>query len=301
MKFRKSLSILLLVLSIGSLPAQGREPGKINHPPGPPPSAALFKPGGVHSGYVPKFSPDFWKRQLNNRLKAGTTLTGVLQQTLSSRKSKPGDVFEILLEDGVASGQKLVVPPGSRILGSVVSVSPASSFRQGNPGRLQVALKSLVLPDEQSVPIYGFIDENLNLLPKEAKHRYAGQSIADYGQSVKSFLGSFGTGIGAILVRRHRGKDFELAKDQIVTVRINRSLDVPEPIAKPAVAAGSPPVPQVPNQVPGLVNVPGQPGIQPAVQPEQLQPPVQATTPDPNAVFSQPINPMPLSDIPDPF
>ncbi len=315
---RRDLRLLLAVLFVSLVldftpAASARDPHQMNHPPGAPPQAPFAGSGPNALGMVPKFDPDFWKAVLQNRVPAGTVLSGILEDDLSSSSNKAGDVFSIKLQDGLVLNGREVIPRNSKVVGRVVSAMPASSLRHGNAGRLQVSLQTLVTPDGRNLPFCGFISQNPNHLPKEEPtKRDQGQNFADYGQSVNSFLGSFTSGIGVVLKKRHQGLDFKVDKGEVLPIRLNRSLDLPAVAQAPTVpglapGAASQTVPAVAapaaqaqatgtrQLVPGLVgpdpDAPLTSGASASAQPAE----------DANAIFQQPIRPRPLVDMPDPF
>jgi hypothetical protein len=326
LSFASALAVsLALGLPGGTAPAQAREQHQMNHPAGQPPPVPA---GGANPfGLVPKFTPDFWKAQLANRVPAGTVLSGILENDLSSGKNKTGDIFAVKLQDGFVVNGVEVIPRNSKIIGHVSAAIPARSLRHGHPGKLTVSLQTLVTPDGRSVPFHGFIDQNPNHLSKqEPPKRHAGHHFSDFGQSVASFAGSFTSGIGVVLNKRHRGLDFGLDKGEVLPIRLNRSLAMPAAAsaaapAVPGLAAGAAPV------APGLPAVAGQPASTPIgmpaaqnqaapnrqlvpglVGPDPDAPPVvntpaapAPTVEDPNAIFQQSLRPRPLADMPDPF
>lgn len=305
-----------LILVLGAplcLPGLAREQWQVQHPGGPPPTGPISLRGGVSPAsldLVPKIGADFWKGKTQQHISYGTVFSGILQEDISSLESKPGDLFQLELQDGYFQNGLVLIPPHSKILGTITTVTPAKNLRFGQPGRIDVSLQSLVFPDGASMPIHAFIDQNPNHAPKEeAQTRYAGFSLKDYGQSVSSFFGSFTTGIGRCMNKKNRGLDFKLKKGEVVPIRLTRSLDIAEPGSRPGLAQTAP---GGPPAVPGLVGPdPDAPVIKPAVPANQMAPqaglqasPGLLTLPpagDPNGIFNQPIRPLPLSDMPDPF
>lgn len=312
LSFFGALAVLLpLGLPGGTRPAQAREQYQMNHPAGQPPQAPV---GGANPfGLVPRFTADFWKVQLANRVPAGTVLSGILENDLSSGKNKTGDIFEVKLKDGFVVNGVEVIPRNSKIIGHVSSAVPAKSLRHGHPGKMTVSLQTLVTPDGRSVPFHGFIDQNPNhLFKQEPPRRHAGHHFSDIGQSVASFAGSFTSGIGVVLNKRHRGLDFQLDKGEVLPIRLNRSLDMPAAGAAQTVSAPAVPglaaAPAAQNQpavarqfVPGLVgpdpDAPPMLNAPAASVPAAVAPALE----DPNAVFQQSLRPRPLADMPDPF
>lgn len=198
---------------------------------------------------------------LASRVQPGVVLTTVMEHEVSSATSKVGDVFALRLDDGYARNGLQIIPIGSRIICSVTSVTPARNLRGGLAGYMQVSLQMLVLPDGQHVPIYGFIDSNPNHAFKEAAtERYSGSDVRDYGQQVSAMMQSYTSGLGTTMAKRYRGLDFVLEKGELVPVRLNRTLVLPESVVQP-------------QTVQNLQSAPTQ------AAPEAQAPPPPATTP----------------------
>lgn len=186
---------------------------------------------------VGQIGADFWKGQapsLANRVQPGVVLTGILEHTISSGKSLPGDTFAITLEDGFVQNGMQVIPQHSKIVGVVTAVTPAKKLRAGMPGQMQVSIQSLVLPDGNHVPFSGFIDSNpAHAFKKAPKKRNLGFDIADTGQQFTGMFNAFTDGIGVTHAKRHRGNDFILEEGEAIPVRLNRALTVPEYVVQP--------------------------------------------------------------------
>jgi hypothetical protein len=212
-----------LVLAAGAPGSQAKNPWDINHGTSNPTAGAPTQP--IRSGYVRAFSPGFWSAGLANTVPAGTVLSAILEDDLSSSLSKPGDIFALTLQDGFAASGTTIIPPGSKIIGVVDWARPAKTQRSGQPGRLEISLQALVFPDGSHIRIYAFLDSSL-LPAQSAKTRHLGYSVADYGESVAAMFGSVLTGPGYLVAKRNRGQEFELAHGEIVPVRLSRSLTV---------------------------------------------------------------------------
>lgn len=255
----KQFFLLAAVVAIPLLVHQqvgARNQWDINHPEQPLPSGTI--PGSQTQGR--NLGMDFWTGQhpmIASRVQPGVVLTTVMEHDLSSATAKVGDVFSLRLDDGYVRNGMQVIPVGSRIICSVTAVTPARNLRGGLAGRLDVSLQSLVFPDGQHVPIYGFIDSNPNhAFDKEPVTRNAGSDIRDYGQQVSAMFGSFTSGLGTTMAKRHRGLDFELDKGELIPVRLNRTLIVPESIVQPytvqSLQSGTPsPATTAPTQAAG--------------------------------------------------
>lgn len=269
---------LLLVSGLFDMQAVwGRDPWQIQHPPMPPGGQPGATP--VPLGLVPKVTPDFWRRMQAAQVPYGTVLNTVLQEDISSKTSVNGQHFHLLLADGFSRNGVLVIPPGALIDGCVHTAVPAARLDHGNPGRLEVSLKSLVFPDGKTLAISGFIEHNPNADPKDpqaaSKVHYTGASISSYGSMFTSFLGSFTRGIGVLNRKYNRGADFTLVAGTPVRVCLTQSLKIPQQANSLQWATQSPAQPTVPglagkeptglfpsgasNLLPG--NAPGIPGI----------------------------------------
>lgn len=280
-----ALLLLGLISVCSSQRVLSRNQWEINHPGQPLPSAEMPTPQPTNTGITGRkpLTQEFWAGNhpsLINRLQAGVVLTTVLEHDISSATSKIGDTFALRLDDGYVRNGMQVIPIGSRIVGAVTAVTPASSQKSGHAGQLQVTLQTLVTPDGVThVPIHAFIDSNPNHAFKEAPQRRAlGNDLRDYGQQVSGMMNSFTSGLGTTMRRRHQGLDFVLKNGDLVPVRLNRTLVVPEEIVKPQVAQT---IPVQPNTSPTAPQpgVPGAPQAVPGLQPDVFQVPLGPATP----------------------
>lgn len=317
--------------------AIARSPWDMQHPTlpaqSPPTNYQVGQlPGTLHTGVPPAFSQkgslpgklpaNFWQggqvQGISNRIQPGVVLTGKLEDEISSGSSKIGDVFALALDEGYVENNLQVIPRGSKIVGAITHVVPAKSQRvAGQPGSLQVSLQSLVLPDGNHIPFAGFIAVNPNHEFDKAKKRNLGFDVRDTGSHIAGMMGSFTNGIGFMYARKYRGKDFYMDKDELVPVRLNKTLIIPEEYVKPVGAPIDAPglnglTPDargmsnaLPSMAPGMV-----PGLAGADSVGQYQKPVPAQA-VPGLVggesdpFSTPMRPaantQPLKDMPEPF
>ena len=246
------IAIIGILFASLALPAEARDQWQIQRH-GSPPTAPYpgWNPGtppGVES-QVPGLSPiqdpgangqmpgmvngsgaqgsNFLDSMMTGNVFQGTMLTGVVDADLDSSKSKKGDIFAVILEHGYSNQGKMVIPPGSRILGTVVDAFPAKLMRNGMPGRLNVNLQTLAFPDGSTTAFSGFLEHNpAHNQTSEIKTRSSGFNLSDYGQSVRGMLGSFGGGVGFLHARRMRGKEFVIEKGTEVAIKVNRRIDL---------------------------------------------------------------------------
>lgn len=200
-------------------------------------NTAPYASSGKNQGYTPPprmmhgaaaVSPEFIQQFLATQVASGTVLTGVLSDDISSKKSRSGDLFSIVLKDGYYVNGREVIPRGARIVGSVQVVAPAASKRGvGSPGHVDVGLSTLIFPDGRSLPFTGLIERNpAHDMKQQPKVKGAGFGLSDYGRSVGSMFGSFTSGIGAVRRNVNRGKDLLLEEGELIPVRVTRGLDL---------------------------------------------------------------------------
>lgn len=194
-------------------------------------------------GMVPKFSPDFLKNLQTTNLPSGTVLTGILEDTISSKKSKPGDIFSIRLEDGFTINGVEVIPKQSKILGSVSSVLSSHVRHGAAPGTLTVSLQTLIFPDGRTTAFWGFIEHN----PLQDNTNQSGSHIksqaAGYGRMLGYGTVNFVTKkVGYNLRPPNFGKELELEKGEVLPIKTNRSMDLTKmtaPIQQSAMPPGA--------------------------------------------------------------
>jgi hypothetical protein len=277
----------------------------VNNAPHPASVDPRFRPGGQFSGMVPKFTPDFFSpiRSDQATIPAGTIFSAILEDNLSSSKNKMGDTFALRLQDGFIYEGKTVIPPNSKIIGSVNQAIPSRMLKTGQPGKLDISLQSLVLPDGSHMPIFAFIDSNPNQTPRPPKRHHIGYFVKDNLDSLAMSATSLVIGKGYMMSRLQRGCDFTLDKGEALPVRLTHALQVkmvPATVTRPATEAG---VVANPPKPPGMVDPTGPvqiPGLVPL--PQSGQQSQQTGLPDDNSIFETPVQSrQPLDNIPDPF
>jgi len=81
---------------------------------------------------------------------AGTEVTIRLPMALSSKDSRPGDLFQAMLDEPVVIAGRTVAPQGTPVTGSVVAARASGSLN--DPGYLRLTLASIVM-NGKSVPL----------------------------------------------------------------------------------------------------------------------------------------------------
>jgi hypothetical protein len=231
------LALASLLDIVANPSALARDQWQMHYQDEPPPTQAVTKPtaASIAKSGIPGLGPDFWNSQMANRVPAGTVLSGILEDDLSSATSHVGDVFSLRLQDGLVLNDQEVIPKNARIVGTVTGAMSAATLRGGQPGQLQVSLQSLVLPDGRHLRFFGFINHNANLdhqlensTVSQAKN---GASYA--GRAVTGFFGTLGSrvGLSAFVPKPtpwNQGRDFILKKGEVIPVKLNRALRMPQ-------------------------------------------------------------------------
>jgi hypothetical protein len=133
--FTTAMLLTLLLGCSGSKPPQNPTTStETNNAPTATPSTspnAAAKPPGVMEKVTPK----------PITLPEGTVLTVRVNQSISSKGSKPGDTFESTVVEPVDVGGKIVIPKGATATGTVAEAVPLGRFKGG--ARLRLVLNSL--------------------------------------------------------------------------------------------------------------------------------------------------------------
>ena len=125
----------------------------------------------------------------------GTTFRVRMNNNISSKTAKIGDVFTTTVTEPVYSSTGvIVIPSGSTVTGRVDSVVPAK--KGGNPGQIGVSFISVKLPTGSTRSINGSLTD---LNTKDAKSDNEGTASGDKMKNRKIiFIGGGGAG-GAVL------------------------------------------------------------------------------------------------------
>ena len=167
-----------------------------------------------------------------NVISANTVLTGVLQEDISSKKSKTGDIFSIMLPEDYIVNDRTLIPQYAKFVGTIVSAAPTTSHHHGNPGTVEISIQTLVAPNGTSVPVEAFIEYDPNQTKANvAKSR--GIPAGEWGKSAIYSLhylaGSFGGRMGVPILYKGqtgKGKDLSLSEGDLLAVKLTQPLDV---------------------------------------------------------------------------
>jgi hypothetical protein len=256
-------------------------------------------------GMVPKFTPDYMNQFKTARLGTGTVLTGIMDDELSSKNAKAGKVFSIRLQDGFVDNGKELIPKQSKIVGTVISATPAKARRNGEAGQIDISLQTLVFPDGSHTRFSGDLDYN----PANDQKHKPGSAPVDVANTARRSLGSLMTmvtgRVGMPIRGFYRsGLDLKIEKGQVVPIKVSRPVDLtrmtpsPQVVQTPYTApmgSALPPQPAPPiNQLPkGLAAPPAQSlGDTPGFS---------SITPEPTFVSSPGSTAGGINSMPDPF
>ncbi|MBS1956856.1 MAG: hypothetical protein JST89_21890 [Cyanobacteria bacterium SZAS-4] len=253
---------------------------------------------------IQAFTADFFKQATATRLGAGTVLTGILEDDLSSGKNQVGDVFSIRLENGYSANGVVIIPPQSKVLGSIISVKPARMQKFGAPGAMDISLQTIVFPDGRSARIYGFVEHNpaMDLKTKNGTGSAMSGPIHTVKASALSVFSGLNqkTGLPIQMPNMRTGLDFTLAKGELLPVRLNRTCDLSN-MAAPPVIPGTAMAPASMTSFTPLTD--GMPPTAPPIGQAATAGLLPGLAPGEDSHFglSAPVRPMPQSDLPDPF
>ncbi len=196
---------------------------------------------------MPKFKSDFWTNAPRPPQHAGqhivdanTVLTGILQEDVSSKTSKPGDVFSILLADDYVVNDQVLIPKNSRFVGSVLAAAPAKKNLNGMPGNLQVSIQAIVNSVGVSVPVKAFIEYDPSQHTKIDTKKSRGVPVGEWAKSAQYAVhytaGSIGSRLGIPLLYKGQtggGSDLSVPKGELIPVKLSEALDT-TPLLTPA-------------------------------------------------------------------
>lgn len=163
---------------------------------------------------------------------AGTGVTLALSSALTSKTAKVGDSFGAMVVSDIMVGNKVAIPAGSRVSGSVTNVVSGSSKIGGVP-TLGLHFDALELPDGQRVALnselvqQGKSDtgrDTAKILGGAAAGAVIGHQV-DNSDKGKVIGGLLGGAAGAIAAQK-TGTEVQLPQDSTLTIATNAPIEV---------------------------------------------------------------------------
>lgn len=163
---------------------------------------------------------------------AGTNLTMALASGISTKTAKPGDSFGAMVVSDVMVGNRVAIPAGSHVSGSVTSVVSGSSKIGGVP-TLGLRFERLELPDGQQVALNGELvqqgksdtgRDTAKILGGAAAGAVIGHQV-DNSDKGKVIGGLLGGAAGAIAAKK-TGTEVQLPQDSTLTIATGAPIEV---------------------------------------------------------------------------
>lgn len=224
-----------------SPPAEEAAPPAYSEPPqaaAPPQrprtdSSTTSKPSRPPSAPAPAPAP----QTVAYTLSSGTELKVKLEDALDSGTTQPGDHFASTLVDQVIVGDRVVLPAGSRIDGTVTDVVPAKKGIKESGGSLTLSFERVTTTGGESVPLSASISRVAKSTKKKAgtiAGSAAGGALLGkiLGGSTKDAAvgavvgGAIGTGVAAgtkgTEMKLEAGTQMTITLDQPMTLHLRR-------------------------------------------------------------------------------
>lgn len=258
---------------------------------------------------------------------SGERLVLELETPLHTRVTKKGESVYFRTVDYLRAGDRVVIPKGSSVKGTVTKTKRAGRIK--GRSELQLRLDEVRLAEGTALPLGASIvragltslNEGEGGDPKLKGESGSGGSTASVingglqGTIIGAVIGrgagaiyggAIGAGIGIAGIILRRGPDIDLPRGTLFEAKFDRSLDVPSAVAQRAAEmarAESPPQKSVrisDTEATSEIRIPERPrlsrrdkvGVEPPPETVKIDPPVASTTPPP-----PPAPPPPATDV----
>ena len=186
-------------------------------------------------------------RAENVRVAEGTKIVFTLNNNLSTKESREGDTFSGVVNRSVRVGDRIVIPEGSLVRGTVSNVKRPGRLK----GRAELGLRfdEIELPDGTQIPLSASLTEldesDKEKVTEEGQVEGEGTKKRDAatigaGAGIGAVIGgiagggkgaAIGAGAGAAagtgVVLATRGKDAEVKRGSDLAIQLDRPLSVP--------------------------------------------------------------------------
>jgi len=157
----------------------------------------------------------------------GTEITLQLNKSLSTKDNREGDAFDAYVVEPVYSGERISIPRGSVISGSISRITRPGRFK--GKAVIQLLFQSIEIPGRGEIPIHASLDhidsggnEDIyteNVLPGAGPAAKSAPGIA--GNSLA------GTGRGIANVFWTRGRELEIHRGATMRISLKQELQIP--------------------------------------------------------------------------
>lgn len=157
----------------------------------------------------------------------GTEINLQLNESLSTKENREGDVFDAYVIEPVYSGDRITIPRGSVISGSISRITRPGRFK--GKAVIHLLFQSIQIPGRGEIPIHASLDHidsggNTDI--------YTENVLSGGGPAAKGVGGIganslTGTGRGITNVFWTRGKDLEIHRGATMRISLKQDLKIP--------------------------------------------------------------------------
>jgi hypothetical protein len=152
---------------------------------------------------------------------------------LDSGTSQPGDNFQATLLDPIVVGDRVVLPSGSTLEGTVTDVIPAKKGLKESGGSLLISFDQITTPQGASLPIDAAISEVAKSTKKKSG-TIAGSAVGGAilgkvlgGDSKDAAIGAvIGGAIGTGIAAGTKGTEAKIEAGTEITIALQEALQV---------------------------------------------------------------------------
>jgi hypothetical protein len=166
---------------------------------------------------------------------SGTVMRVEFLESLSSRTSKPGDIFRARVSSDVTGdGGQVVIPAGSEVVGVVGEAVPLRKV--GGQAKLTLKFTDLILPSGSTVPIRAsFVGEGRNETGKDAATiggaaaggAILGRVLGKGNRSKGAVIGAIiGAAAGTAIASRTPGEEVTIDRGTAVDLKLDGDVEV---------------------------------------------------------------------------
>lgn len=157
----------------------------------------------------------------------GTEITLQLNKSLSTKDNREGDLFDAYVVEPVYSGDRISIPRGSVISGSISRITRPGRFK--GKAVIHLLFQSIQIPGRGEIPIHASLDHidsggNMDIY---TENLLAGAGPAAKGAGGLRGNGLTGTNPGIPNVFWTRGKELEIHRGATMRISLKQELNIP--------------------------------------------------------------------------